>query len=404
MLGTNEAKKEPLPKLYYITATLTSAAVSGANTYVPFYLRSLGATYVVSGIPLVVRGVGRVAFDVSSIYLMGRLHPQRIFLWGVALGAVALLVCGVFPSAYSVIAAYFFVGVGMAMLHIALRQLVFEGSTKGRRGRAMGLLSVFIGCGPILGIALGGVIAEYLGYRSLFLTSGAVILWLPLALAYFMRPENSLVKEPEAGSGLRLGVVREILGTSGAPLLCACSFFSLFYQQARGLAVAFYSTDVVGLSLGSYGLMRSISQLGNVGGRYFGGGWTDKSGIGDCLVGGFLISAVGYGMTPPSTSWEDCTPREFSSGGLPSELLLFWCAVFSRLLIPLLRPTFSLVWVWPCCTLPCGSSSSKDRRRGDVAVPWVSSASLLALDLYWESRWGESSPSTWVTRGMPLTS
>lgn len=302
-MGTNGTKKEPLPKLYYLTATLTSAAVSGANTYVPFYLRSLGATYFLSGLPLVVRGIGRVAFDVSSIYLMGRLHPQSIFLWGVALGAIALLVCGVIPSAYAVIATYFFVGVGMAMLHIALRQLVFEGSTRGRRGRAMGLLSVFIGSGPIMGIALGGVIAEYLGYRSLFLSAGAVILWLPLAIGYFVSPEPSLARGEETGTTLRLGIVREIIGTPGAPLLCACSFFSLFYQQARGLAVAFFSTDVVGLSLGSYGLMRSISQLGNVSGRYFGGGWTDKSGIGACLVAGFLISALGYGMIALSSGF-----------------------------------------------------------------------------------------------------
>ena len=300
-MGTNEPSKALLPKLYYLTATLTSAAVSAANTYVPFYLRSLGATYVVSGIPLVVRGIGRVTFDVSSIYLMGRLHPQRVFLWGVALGAVALLMCGVFPSAHAVIGAYFFVGVGMAMLHIALRQIVFDGATKGRRGRAMGLLSVFIGAGPILGIVSGGFVAEYLGYRSLFLSSGAVILWLPMAFAYSSRSETTEPKDKESGSGLRMGVVREILGTSGAPLLCACSFFSLFYQQVRGLAVAFYSTDIVGLSLGSYGLMRSISQLGNVSGRYFGGGWTDKAGIGACLVAGFLISAVGYGMI----SWSD---------------------------------------------------------------------------------------------------
>jgi MFS family permease len=289
--------------LYYLTATLSSAAVSVANTYIPLYLRSLGASYFLSGLPLVVRGIGRFSFDASSIYVMGALRPQMVLSCGIALGALAMLECGIFPSAYPVIAACFFVGVGLAMLHISLRQIVFEGARKGRRGHAIGLLSVFISTGPMLGIALGGFISEYFGYRSLFLTSGSLILWLPFVLVYRTKSEVLATNDEDRSSTLRFQVVWEILRTPGAPLLCSCSFYSLFYQQARSLAVAFYATDFIGLSLASYGLMRSISQLGNMSGRYFGGSWTDRSGVANCLAVGFIVSSMGYAMVSWSTGF-----------------------------------------------------------------------------------------------------
>lgn len=290
-----------LSNLYYLSATLNSAAISAANTYIPLYLRHLGASYFVSGLPLVVRGVGRFAFDAGSIYVLGALRPQNVLVCGITLGALALLACGVFPNVYSVISTSFFIGVGLAMMHIALRQIVFEGAKRGRRGRAVGILSVFIASGPMLGIALGGFVSDYFGYPSLFIGGGALISWLPLALARVSRLEVVASDRAEKSNVLPGRVVWDIVRTPGAPLLCACSFYSLFYQQARGLAVAFYATDVVGLSLASYGLMRSISQLGNMAGRYLGGSWTDRSGAASCLAVGFAVSGIGYTLV----SWSN---------------------------------------------------------------------------------------------------
>ena len=93
-------------------------------------------------------------------------------------------------------------------------------------------------------------------------------------------------------------MVREILSTPGASLFCVSSFFSLFYQPARSVALAFYATEALGLSVATYGVMRSISQLGNVNGRFFGGLWTDRSGVMACLASGYFISAAGFALVP----------------------------------------------------------------------------------------------------------
>ena len=288
-------------RLNYLAGACVSSSMSAAVTYVPLYMKSLGSSYFLSGLPLGVRAIGRFTFDAAAIVVTGRgVRPQMILALGVTLTGLALLACGLFPSAYPVTAAFFFIGAGMAWVQIALRQIVFEGAQAGRRGRALGILSLFLASGPIVGIALGGFISEHLGYRTLFALGAGFVLWLPLLLVRLTPRE----KRPESRKGSLHGrVIREILCTPGAGLLCASSFFSLFYQPARALALAFYATESLGLSLSSYGIMRGISQLGNVNGRFFGGLWTDRSGVDACLAAGFFISAAGYALVPWTTDF-----------------------------------------------------------------------------------------------------
>lgn len=270
--------------------------MSASTTFVPLYMRSLGSSYFVSGLPLGVRAVGRFTFDAAAMVAAGRgVLPQRMLVLGVSFTGMALMACALFPSAYPVAMAFFFIGAGVAWVQIALRQIVFEGAETGRRGRAMGILSLFLGSGPIVGIYFGGLISEYLGYRSLFAVAAVSVLWLPFLLARLSPPPARPEERPDS---LRLRVMREILSTPGAGLFCASAFFSLFYQPARSLALAFYATGPLKLSLSSYGLMRAVSQLGNVNGRFFGGLWTDRSGVVACMASGYVISAAGFVLVP----------------------------------------------------------------------------------------------------------
>ncbi len=283
-------------RLNYLAGACVASSMSAATTYVPLYMKSLGSSYFVSGLPLGVRAVGRFTFDAAAMVIAGRrIPPQTMLALGVTFTGMALLACGLFPSAYPVTAAFFFIGAGVAWVQIALRQIVFEGAPSGRRGRALGVLSLFLGSGPMVGIFFGGLISEYFGYRYLFAAAAVAVLWLPLLLVRLSPPR----KDTEGGgTSLRLKVIRDILATPGAKLCCASSFFSLFYQPARSLALAFYATEALRLSVASYGVMRSISQLGNVNGRFFGGLWTDRSGVIACMASGYFISAAGFALVP----------------------------------------------------------------------------------------------------------
>ena len=162
--------REPSPRLYYLSAALTAIAIGASNAFVPLYLKGLGLSYVVAGIPLVIRAMGRFSFDVASIYIIGLVRPGVMLCSGIAVAALGVLICGLFPFAIAVDGAYLLIGVGMAAFHVPLRQIVFEMSKKGGRGRAIGTLSVFIAIGSAVGIVLGGLISDLAGYRNLFFT------------------------------------------------------------------------------------------------------------------------------------------------------------------------------------------------------------------------------------------
>ncbi len=297
LLETDDVRGQG-PRLYYLTAALTSIAVSASNSFVPLYLTSLGFSYVVAGVPLVVRSVGRFGFDTASIYIMGLARPGVVLCSGIAVVAFGVLICGLFPFVTAVSGAYLLIGAGMAAFHITLRQIIFEMGGKGEKGRAIGTLGVFIAVGPAVGILLGGVISDHAGYRNLFLTSAALI-WIPFLLLYPQKDQKTYEREStKDNERLQWGVVREILSISGVPLFCACGLYLFFYQQALSLALAFYVTDSVGLSLSVYGLMRGLSQFGNMSGRYLGGRGSDRFGPGVCLLIGFLISSVGSFLLP----------------------------------------------------------------------------------------------------------
>lgn len=284
------------PWINYLAGGCVASSMGAATTFVPLYMKSLGASYFMSGLPLGVRAIGRFTFDAAAMVVAGRrITPETMLVLGVSFAGIALLACGVFPDSHPVTAAFFFIGAGVAWVQVALRQIVFDGAESGRRGRALGVLSIFLGSGPMIGIFFGGVISEYFGYPSMFVVAALIVLWLPLLLVRLSpdRAQSEGEKDP-----LRLQVIREILSTPGARIFCASSFFTLFYQPARSLALAFYATGPLGLSVSSYGLVRSISQLGNVNGRFFGGLWTDRSGVMGCLVTGYLISAAGYVLVP----------------------------------------------------------------------------------------------------------
>ena len=182
---------------------------------------SLGLSYVGAGAPLVIRAMGRFSFDAASIYIMGLIRPGVVLCSGIAVTALGVLICGLFPSAFAVDGAYLLIGVGMAAFHLILRQIVFEMSRKGGRGRAIGILSVFIAIGPAAGILLGGVISDHAGYRTLFFTCAALI-WIPFFLLYPLRDRRTNRRENNKGNEpLHWGIVRDIFSIPGTPLLCA---------------------------------------------------------------------------------------------------------------------------------------------------------------------------------------
>jgi EmrB/QacA subfamily drug resistance transporter len=98
--------------------------------------------------------------------LLGR---RRMFVGGLALFAVASLLCGIAWSSGSLVAFRGLQGLGGALLAPAALSLLMTTFAEGRdRNRALGIYGAASGSGAAAGVLLGGVITSYLGWSWIF--------------------------------------------------------------------------------------------------------------------------------------------------------------------------------------------------------------------------------------------
>ena len=97
-----------------------------------------------------------------------RLGLKPMLLIGLAVFAVASLLCAIAPNLWLLIGARVLQGVGAAFLMTLAMALMRQTASEARVGRAMGLLGTVSALGTALGPSLGGLLIPLAGWRSIF--------------------------------------------------------------------------------------------------------------------------------------------------------------------------------------------------------------------------------------------
>ena len=134
--------------------------------------------------------VGGLAF--SIIYAVASFgfgwaadHTVRkaVIVVGLVIWSAATAASGIAAGFDSLFAARLFTGMGEASLYPAAMSLIAEHFPVAGRGRAMGVFGASAAVGGGLGVALGGYLAETIGWRNVFFLYGAAgIVLAPLVL------------------------------------------------------------------------------------------------------------------------------------------------------------------------------------------------------------------------------
>ncbi|MFA5332464.1 MAG: MFS transporter [Methanoregula sp.] len=93
---------------------------------------------------------------------------KRIFLYGIAIFSAASLVMTIVPSTNLLIAVRVLQGFGGAMIYGTSAAILTSVFPPGERGKAFGIYITAVYFGLTLGPFLGGVLTQYLGWRSIF--------------------------------------------------------------------------------------------------------------------------------------------------------------------------------------------------------------------------------------------
>lgn len=94
---------------------------------------------------------------------------KKIFTYGMIIFTIASLFCAISPSSIILIASRLLQGIGSAMIFVTSLAIVTSVYPPQKRGKVIGITIAAVYVGLSMGPVLGGLITNYLGWRSLFL-------------------------------------------------------------------------------------------------------------------------------------------------------------------------------------------------------------------------------------------
>jgi EmrB/QacA subfamily drug resistance transporter len=155
-----------------LVATLANFLTPFMSSSVNIALPAIGAEFATSAILLswvptsflLAAAMFAVPFGrISDIYGM-----KKIFSYGIIIFTVASFLSAVAPSAESLIIFRIFQGIGGAMIFVTGLAIITSVYPPRERGKAIGINIATVYIALSLGPVLGGIMTQYLGWRSLF--------------------------------------------------------------------------------------------------------------------------------------------------------------------------------------------------------------------------------------------
>lgn len=144
-------------------------------TFVPLYaVRSLGATFVVAGAILSVRGVAQIILSPLSGVISGYLSRKGTLLASIAMGAVSVFLMTLAPNAIWLGAIFGLYAMGDALFSPVIKDLVTDQASDERRAGVVSGMKVLNYAGQSSGPAFFGVVLALFGFGALFTIATAV--------------------------------------------------------------------------------------------------------------------------------------------------------------------------------------------------------------------------------------
>ncbi|MCM3922999.1 DHA2 family efflux MFS transporter permease subunit [Frankia sp. AiPs1] len=215
----------------YLDATIVNVGISTLGAHFDASLATI--EWVTTGYLLAVA----LAIPVAGWSVM-RFGAKRMWLLGLSLFLVGSVLCAVAWNAESLIAFRILQGLGGGMVDPIMMAVVAGAAGPARIGRAMGLISIPITLGPVLGPIVGGLLLDGLSWEWMFLVN------VPFALAAIVLAIVALPTDPPRTGG---SVPLDILGVA----LLSPGFAAIVYAFSQAGSQGFDSTRVVvGLVIG----------------------------------------------------------------------------------------------------------------------------------------------------------
>lgn len=257
-------KAEPALAVIMITVAGHMLMMGSLAPVLSLYAKTFGVADWVAGLVITVFGLGRLAVDIPAGLFADRFGRATLLWVGPAIAAAASLGAAVADSYTLLIVFRFLQGVGSGIYMTVASIVCADLSTPQTRGRIMALYQAAILVGAGLGPAIGGLLAEWFGYRAPFWMS--LVIGVGAALcARFLYVDRAA--EPGGGrhSDHGLSALKAVMLI--APLVVVLFInFGVFFTRSGGqwAIMPLLGVERFGLAPGDIGLALTLSALANL--------------------------------------------------------------------------------------------------------------------------------------------
>jgi predicted MFS family arabinose efflux permease len=278
----------------YLLATGTFAAGTSAQVIagvLPEVSASLHVSVAATGQLLTAFALTYAVASPLLAAATGRWERRRLLVAAMAMMAVGNALAAVAPNYATLFAARMFTALGAAVYTPTATTVATELNPPERRARAIATVFGGLTMALVIGIPLGSLLAEPLGYKGVFALV-AVLIAIAAVAVWFMVP--SVPAPPVVGLRDRLRVVadRRVMPMLVVTLLVSVAGISVYTYLTELLA------DVADVHGGMLSLLLFIYGLGGVLGNVMGGLVTDRFGSRVPLVISLAGCVVAMALLP----------------------------------------------------------------------------------------------------------
>ncbi|MBI3552434.1 MAG: oxalate/formate MFS antiporter [Elusimicrobia bacterium] len=233
-------------------------------------------------------------------WLADRFAPRRLAAAGGLLVGVNWIGAGLAQSLPALYASCALGGFGCGVVMSAGGRVAIK-SFPGRRGLAVGVVSMAYGLGPVLAVVPIQRAIEAVGYRGAFIRAGAVQAVLVLAAAFFMPAGGERAAReaaPPAGGRTPWEMVRAYPFVLMYAIMSLVAFGGLMITaQLAPLAESFgIGKTALLFGMGAVPLAIIVDRIMNAASRPFWGGISDRLGRADAMAAAFACESLAVGL------------------------------------------------------------------------------------------------------------
>ncbi len=269
---------------------------------VPLYARSLGATASTVGIINSIFFLTAGCLSIPMGYLCDRMGRKKTATIGTFIVSITSFLLAFTKTPVQIMPIYFFFGIGLSAYGPTMMSYVADISPTTHLGRSYGWYTTSLYTGMSVGPAIGGWIADRMGYISTFVASGILMFIVFIVLIFYLPSKShATISDSKDRSGEWRAVFRN-------RYLWACWIITLGLCYELGMFITFVPLLAKdrGIPLASIGIIFLFQGLSNGFSRIPFGHWSDKTSDRRKLVVagvfGTGIAIAGFGFS--SLLWQ----------------------------------------------------------------------------------------------------